>query len=346
MQQACRKRNGWRLAGLLAAGVVLWRFRGLIALAVKQLMLGIAVALMALPLMKKLERRLPGSAAAAMAIAMLNAALAAVVFLLVPVLIRQGRELTALVPSLWQGAEEVAAKLQMWLERHGGSGMEMEMQSALLARGKEALGEAVPALVNRLRGMAGDVGQWLLAPVFGFYYLRDRRMFGRKLMMLLPVGWREPGVRMLKEMRRETACYLRGQLLISGAVGALTAAGLLLCGVPAWLALGAVMGVLELIPYVGPLIGGVAVALFTLPQGLWRTLWALGVVLAVQQAESSALAPGLISQTTRLHPTVILLCILLGGAAAGVAGILLSVPLVLCGRAALRVLLLYLPREK
>lgn len=59
------------------------------------------------------------------------------------------------------------------------------------------------------------------------------------------------------------------------------------------------MGVLELIPYVGPFLGGVLVALFSLPGGLARTLWALGVVIVVQQLEGGMLSPS----CERRHPS-------------------------------------------
>lgn len=60
---------------------------------------------------------------------------------------------------------------------------------------------------------------------------------------------------------------------------------------PAWLLLGVIMGVLELIPYVGPFLGGVLVALFSLPGGLARTLWALGVVIVVQRWRAACCRP-------------------------------------------------------
>jgi len=190
--------------------------------------------------------------------------------------------------------------------------------------------------LNQLHPELRDLG----IEFFGFYFLRDRRLISGWLLTLLPASWRTTAVDMLREMRRETAGYLRGQLLLSAAVGGLSAVGLLLCGVPSWLALGAVMGVLELIPYVGPFIGVMITALFALPLGWWRMLWALGAVVLVQQAEGSILSPRLIGQSTRLHPAAVILCTVLGGAAAGVSGILLAVPLLLCVRAALRVLLL------
>ena len=139
-------------------------------------------------------------------------------------------------------------------------------------------------------------------------------------------------------MRREAGGYLRGQLLVSLAVGGFTGLGLLLCGVPSWLLLGFLMGLLELIPYVGPFLGGVLVALFAWPGGWSRMLWSLGVVVLVQQLEGGMLSPQLMSETTRLHPIVVLLCVMAGGAAGGIAGVLLAIPAVLCLRAALRVI--------
>ena len=178
----------------------------------------------------------------------------------------------------------------------------------------------------------------MLAPGFAFSLLRDRRRVADWLLSLLPPGRREMTVRIVREMGRESVGYLRGQLLVSLAVGGFTGLGLLLCGMPSWLLLGLLMGILELIPYVGPFLGGVLVALFAWPEGWSRMLWSLGVVVLVQQLEGGMLSPQLMSETTRLHPIVVLLCVMAGGAAGGVAGVLLAIPAVLCVRAALRVI--------
>ena len=125
--------------------------------------------------------------------------------------------------------------------------------------------------------------------------------------------------------------------MISAIVSGLTAAGLMLCGVPAWRVLGVLMGFFELIPYAGPVIGGVLAVLFSVPEGMICTLWTLGVLIGVQQLEGSVLSPKLMSGATRLHPAAVLLCMILGGGIGGVTGMLLAVPSVLCARAALRV---------
>ena len=99
---------------------------------------------------------------------------------------------------------------------------------------------------------------------------------------------------------------------------------------------------MELIPYVGPLLGGGVVLLFSLQAGTGRMLWALAVVLLVQQLEGSWLSPQMMSDATRLHPVVVLLCVMAGGSLGGVGGILVAVPALLCLRAVVRVYLLSL----
>ena len=340
MQRSCHKRKLWMLLGAAALGVLVWKTRALVWLAARHLFLGWLAAMAALPVMKKVEKHMSAGLAAALSVLALNAVWAAVLFLLLPALLRHGRMLAEMLPELWKSMENLSGSIQTWLASHGIVNVDVEMQSALLARAQDAIGASVPAVLGRLKGFAGGLGQWLLAPVFGFYFLRDRHAISACLKKCLPENWREPAVCVLREMRKETTGYLRGQLMVSGVVSALTAIGLLLCGVPSWFALGIWMGILELIPYVGPIAGVLMTILFALPLGLWRVLWALGVVLLVQQLEGSLITPKVISQATRLHPAVVILCVVVGGAAVGIAGVLLFVPLVLCLRAAWRVLVL------
>lgn len=333
MGRLSRQSRIW-IVGLTAAMVLAvgWRW---VAQALGQLFLGLLVALIALPLMRRLDKRMNGAMAATLSLLSLSAALALTILALIPPLVRQSKQLASFLPGLYTAVEALIARGEEWLAQSG-LPVETGWKQTLLERLKEMLGNMAPWLMSRLSAWAGSLGRWMLAPVFAFYFLRDRQRICSWMLSFVPAGQRAMVVRMAREMRRETAGYVRGQLLVSAVVGGLTGLGLLFCGVPAWLLLGVVMGVLELIPYVGPVLGGVLVALFALPGGMARTLWALGVVLVVQQLEGSMLSPQLVSDATRLHPVFVLLLVALGGAAAGITGILLAVPALLCVRAALR----------
>ena len=320
-------------AGLLVVALLA---RRLLWQVILQLFCGMLAALAALPLMKLLERKCSPSVAASLSMTALSILLPAVLLLVIPALTAQARQLLTLLPSVTDRLAGWFRQGEDWLAQNGFSAAQ-GLRSQLAQRGEELLGKAAPALIGWARQAVSGLSKWMLAPVFGYYFLRDRKRIGEWLLLLLPLRWRGMSIRLLREIRRLVSGYLRGQLMISLAVGGLTAAGLLVCGIPAWLLLGALMGLLELIPYVGPLIGGLVVALFSLQAGPGRMLWALAVVLVVQQLEGSWLAPQMVSDATRLHPAAVLLCIMAGGAAGGITGVLLAVPAVLCIRAALQV---------
>lgn len=322
--------------GILSGALILWQWT-LFSSMIRQLFLGLLVMLAALPLMRRLERRLPSSWAATLAMTGLSAGLGLFFLVLIPPLAGQARQIGTALPGLYRQIGNLFRQGEEWLSRNGVA-LDQQMQETLLEKGKLLLSDAAGSLTKRLNGVAGGIGRWMLAPVFAFYLLRDRRRIADWLLSLLPLNRREMTVRIVREMGRESVGYLRGQLLVSLAVGGFTGLGLLLCGVPSWLLLGFLMGLLELIPYVGPFLGGVLVALFAWPGGWSRMLWSLGVVVLVQQLEGGMLSPQLMSETTRLHPIVVLLCVMAGGAAGGIAGVLLAIPAVLCLRAALRVI--------
>ena len=336
----------WMIASLVVVGVLLFWMRGWIGQAAGQLLWGMLTAVAALPAARWLEKHMPAGAAAALSLFALAAGAAALILLLVPPLMTQARELAALLPALYEKTETALQYARSWMEGHN-LHINPDMQNAVLQKGQEAITAAASHAAVWVGNVAGNISKWFLTPVLAFYFLRDRIQIGQWLKSLLPLASREPAVWVVREVRRETAGYLRGQLLVSAAVGAATAAGLLLCGIPSWLALGALMGVLEMIPYLGPFAGGTAVALFALPYGTNRTLWAMAVVLGVQQLEGSLLSPRLVSGATRLHPLTVVLCVMVGGTAAGVMGVLFSVPLALCVRAVFRVVsLLRVERQR
>lgn len=327
-----------RLALIAAAALgLIALFHGAVARLLFQTVLAILLAWAARPLCAWLERRLPPGAAALLSLLTLFAAAGSLLWLLVPQLIAQLSQAAQAVPQLI----DLSQRWIDWLEQTAllrRLGVRLTTSEELLQRaGAAALG-AVPALMGKLAGMGDTLARAFLAPVLAFYFLRDREMFCFQASLLIPLRSRKRLLTALREMRREIAAYFRGQLLVSLAVAALTALGLLIVGVPSWLLLGAVMGVCDLIPYMGPYLGAVPIVLFSLPQGLSVALWAVAAAIAVQQIESIFLSPRLMGGATGLHPAYILLLLSAGGLAAGLTGMLLSLPLFVCLRGAIRAL--------
>lgn len=331
MQRALEK-GKWLPWVLLAAAVVLLR-HVLLSLAAQLLAAYLLVAL-ALPLCRLLERRLSPSLAAALAFACLTLMAVGSGVLLLPPLVSQFRQLGEVIPQLLEGGQALLSRLQQFLQEKGLDAS--LMRDEVFAHLGQQAGAWAAAAIQRIRQAAASAGRLLLAPLLAFYLLRDRRRICALLTLVIPVQYRSRAVRAAREMRRETVNFLRGQQLLSAAVGTLTGLGLLLAGTPCALALGLLMGVMELVPYVGPVLAGGLAVVLALQDGLVQALWALVVVLLVQQADSSLLSPRLLSSATNMHPLWVLLLISAGGMLAGPLGMMASLPLAVSIRGGLR----------
>ena len=194
-------------------------------------------------------------------------------------------------------------------------------------------------LVRVADGAGADaVARAFLSPVLAYYFVRERELFSYHLSLWIPIRHRKRMLTALQEMRREAGGYVRGQLLVALAVALLTAVGLMVVGIPAWLILGILMGLCEFIPYIGPMIGGIPIVLFSLPMGISATLWALGVTVFVQQIEGYFLSPRLMAGATGLHPVAVILLLSAGGYLGGLVGMVAAVPAFVCIRGATRML--------
>jgi predicted PurR-regulated permease PerM len=121
--------------------------------------------------------------------------------------------------------------------------------------------------------------------------------------------------------------YLRGQLLLMLSIGVVIGIALAILGVPYPLLLGIWAGLMELFPYVGPVLGavpGVFLAFTTL--GMVKGLIALVIYLIVQQLENQFLAPKIMGKALGLSPVVIIFALLIGGKLFGLVGLLIAVP--------------------
>ena len=325
--------RGKRIVLAAACGIGLLMLAKPLSSLLWQIVFALLLSGAALPLCRWMEKRLGRKPSALCSIVILLVGTLSVIGLLVPVIIAQIYQVIAEAPKLlsqlWTNLsrQEWAAVLglgrnlpQQWIERAG-----------------QWIGDSLPRLIRGVMGWADAVSRAFLSPALAYYFLRDRETFSYQASLLIPSRYRKRFLAAWQEMRLEAVGYARGQLLVAAAVGALTAAGLMMVGIPVWLILGLLMGACEWIPYMGPLIGGVPILLFSLPLGLKTTLWAMGVTIAVQQIEGYFLSPRLMACSMALHPVAVLLLLSAGGLIAGLWGMIAALPVFVCVRAAIRV---------
>lgn len=179
---------------------------------------------------------------------------------------------------------------------------------------------------------------WMIALVISFYLLKDRDYFTGMIKYLIPVGRRQEVFHLFREINRVLTRFIRGQLLIALVVGLLATAGFLLIKLNFALILGIITGAANIIPYFGPIFGGIPVVLVGLMDGPAKALWALGVVVVVQQLESGVITPKIVGESVGVHPVFIILSLFVAAKLLGILGMVIAVPVV----AVLKVVFKYL----
>lgn len=131
----------------------------------------------------------------------------------------------------------------------------------------------------------------------------------------------------MSEIGRTLGQWLMGKLLSMLIVGVLTATGLALLQVPLALLLGIVAGLLDFIPYVGPIMAGVPAVLIAFSEGPQLALYVLLLFAALQLAEGYLLLPLIERRTVALPPALTIGAQVLLGALFGFAGVALATPI-------------------
>lgn len=260
---------------------------------------------------------------------------------LLPPLVGQLLDFIRFVPDLWTNAVAyVAQEYPEWKatgERYLANESVRKAVDALVAESKTFFTHAVPSIKVAFGGVF-DVFAFLthlaIIPVYLFFFLLARgaptRNLGRHLPFLRE-GIRDDVVFLVSEFVSIVEAFFRGQLLIGLCMGVLMSIGFTIIGLKFGLFIGLALGLLNIVPYLGTILG-LAVTLplaFFQPEGGWKLVGLVLLVKAiVQLIESWVLTPKIMGHHTGLHPVVIIVAIFFWGTAfGGVLGMLLAVPL-------------------
>ena len=176
----------------------------------------------------------------------------------------------------------------------------------------------------------------LLVIVGGIYMAIDPEVYRSGLIKLFPLGWQDQIRATLDDAGKALRLWLAAQLVAMVMVGALITIGALLIGIPSPLALGLIFGLMEFVPVIGPIVGAVPVLLVASGQGWEMAVWALGLVLLVQQVESNLIMPLVSGRAVQLPPAVGLFAIVAMGVVFGPLGLVLGYPLAVVCDVAIR----------
>jgi predicted PurR-regulated permease PerM len=165
--------------------------------------------------------------------------------------------------------------------------------------------------------------------IFSFYMLLARNKMDDQLGVFFAGTSKKKIARIIDSLERRMGGWARGQMLLMIAVGAATYAGLSLMGIPFALPLGILAGLLEIIPYIGPIFSAVPAVVIGLSISPLKALAVAGLFFLVQQLENYVLVPKIMEKSVGVSPLVTLISLAIGFRMAGVAGAVISIPVVL-----------------
>jgi len=321
-------------------GIFFSRIAGIVATVV----LAIALAYIISPAVERLSQvRLPLSeynrrALAAILVMILGAGLIVVAVMATSSAIAQDLEdVTTLVkdftkdrlPALldeWQ----LQKRIEQWMQNYPDLVPDSVKQSIVkrATTWTESLLTLVGNLPRWVAPKAVFIIELVLVPFLAFYFAIDSRKIRASALALLPLDYRENANELIGRLNTTMYHYVRGMLLVCLIIGTATALILYIAGVSAYLTLGMLTGIAQLIPIIGSIAAGVLVIGIPLLQGNLNTALLVAILYIILNIlQANLVVPTVLGREVRLHPVTIIIVLLIGAEFGSVLGMIVAVPI-------------------
>ena len=322
----------WSMIGVLILTVVFFVIinEGRIILA--PLFLAVVVIVILNPFVSWLQRKgLPRLVGTLFAFVVFLAAVALLAVALLPSVVDQAQGLVEEFPQLY---DDTAVDAVNALESLGFEDVTVWNYDQIVdylndPDNRDAL---VTLALDRLGSVTSGIFEFILVflvgPVLAFYFLIDLPNVQNRLLGVVPESRRPEVAHVGNQLNVALGGFLRGQMLVAFIVGVMLSVGYWLIGLNFYLLIGLIGGLLNIVPFLGPWVGGTLGVVIALTTGdLTTAFWAVVVAVIVQQVDNNFVSPTVLRATVQLHPAVTLLVLILAGAIAGIWGVIIAVPL-------------------
>ncbi len=241
-----------------------------------------------------------------------------------PVILKQLRELAEKLPDLINVYRE-------WIRLFYESTADLpegvhDRFEQLLAAIEANISGTIESILLSIRGIVNNLIIIALIPFIAFYFLKDYKKVNRAAWYVTPRSWRAPLIKFLRDADKTLGNYIRGQLLVCLFIGVFAFIGLWAAGMPYPLLLAFIIGITNVIPYFGPIIGALPAVIIALTISVKMVVIVIAIIFILQILEGNLLSPLIVGRTLHIHPAAIMFALLLGEQVGGIAGLILAVP--------------------
>jgi predicted PurR-regulated permease PerM len=269
------------------------------------------------------HRKVPRTAAVLLIYAVFIITMTVVLMNLIPMFLKQLRELNEHMPQL-------TMKAQSWFDGMNNSSWVpdsvREGINHALHQLEDSIARGVSNFVNEIGTTINFLFLAFIIPFLVFYMLKDFQLMEKTALTFIPKKHRNHTIKMLMDIDKALGNYIRGQFIVCLVVGVLAYLGYWLIGMPYPLLLASIVSVFNIIPYLGPFFGAAPAIVMASTISMKMVLLVAGVNLVVQILEGNIISPQVVGRTLHMHPLLIIFVLLIGGELAGIAGLILAVP--------------------
>lgn len=325
---------------IIVVGFLIWRFSFMIG----WVMIAAVISFIGHPLVRFFDRvhikkwSIPHALSSVLALLVIVISFFGILAIFVPLIIQQAETISRI------DVNQLAKSLQNpinWLddEMHmlGVVPSGQSLQDFIVLKAKTVVNiGSVTSVINGFFNAAGTVFVGLFSVLFiAFFFMKDENMFENMILLLVPEKQHQASRKVIADSKSLLMRYFIGVILEVLGVMSIISLGLWILGVENALLIGFFGGMMNIIPYLGPVIGAlIALTLgitATLAAGAYNELLSVlaklgGVLLVANFIDNNILVPMIYSKSVKAHPLEIFFVIIMGGSLAGLLGMLLAIP--------------------
>lgn len=253
---------------------------------------------------------------------------AGVVSILAPLLITQATMLSTELPQYYASMRDWLLGTPISIIRALAVQLPAELNLNVQQTAPDSDKVAVVAeAVALIRGTGWSAFGALAISLIAFFWIVDREQIVRAGLLVVPLDQRDTAREIWDVLEEKVGAFVRGQALLCLSIGALSAIAFIGIGLPNAVLLAVIAGILEAVPYIGPIATAavaIAITLAQSPENIW---WVVGACVVIQQIENAILVPRIMDQTVGVNAVVTLLAIAAFGALLGVGGAIMAIPM-------------------
>lgn len=247
-----------------------------------------------------------------------------IIYKSIPVIIKQLEDLSEQLPQLMMLYEEIISSVY---ESTAFLPENIHDKLILMIEKREQSIEIkINNILEKITNLFDFIVLLTLIPILVFYFMKDYPTIRQFMLNIIPTKYKETFEQVIVSIDESLGSYIRGQVLVSMSVIMVTLIVYEILQLKYALLLAILMGIMNIIPYFGPIIGTVP-AIFIAMTHSWKTvLFVIIATLVIQLLESSFLSPYIMGKSVRIHPLIIILLLLIGAQVAGIIGMIIAVP--------------------